>query len=169
MVSSGDTASQLHPGSAQDGYSFGIHNLEPDDKSDSWISDDDDPLVLSSCSGPQPSLIPLCRCYAHSFRQHKRLCDIYEYSASSLFKPYDFNSLLAEVCDAFEDVVSSFEEPSYQVTLCTDNIVNFIHSVLDTLESLFSSGLMDWAFDSDPSGDLRHHTLMSLRTIIRCY
>ena len=28
---------------------------------------------------------------------------------------------------------------------------------------------MDWAFDTDPSGDLRHYTLMSLRTIVECY
>ena len=55
------------------------------------------------------------------------------------------------------------------VTLHTDNIVNFIHSVLGTLESLSSSGLMDQAFDSDPSEDLRHYTLMSLRTIVGYY
>ena len=169
VASSGDTASQPYPGSVQDSCSFVVHDLEPDDESDSWISDDDDPPALSSCSGPHPSLIPLCRCYAHGFWQHKGLRDIYKYSRSPLLEPYNFNDLLAEICDTFKDVVSSFEEPFYQVTLHTNNVVNFTHSVLCTLESLSSSGLMDQVFDSDPSGDLRHHTLMTLRTIVRCY
>ena len=73
------------------------------------------------------------------------------------------------VSNAFKDMVSSFEEPFYQVILCTNNIVNFTYSVLCTLESFSSSGLMDQAFDSDSLGDLRHHTLMTLRTIIGHY
>ena len=133
VVFSGDTASQPYSGSVQDGCFFSIHDLEPDDESDSWISDDDDPPALSSHSGPHPSLIPLCCHYAHGFQQHEGLQDIYKYSTSSSLESYDFNSLLAEVCDAFEDMVSSFEEPFYQVTLHTDNIVKFIYSVLRTL------------------------------------
>ena len=66
-------------------------------------------------------------------------------------------------------MVFSFEEPFYQVTLRTNNIINFTHSVLHTLEFFSSSGLMDQVFDSDPLGDLRHHILMTLRTIIGCY
>ena len=66
-------------------------------------------------------------------------------------------------------MVSLFEELFYQVILHTNNIVNFTYNVLHTLESLFSSGLMSWTFDSDLSGNLRHHTLMTLRTIVRHY
>ena len=169
MASSGDTASQSYPGSIQDGCPFIVHDLEPDDESNSWISNNDDPPALSSHSSPHPFLIPLRHHYAHGFQQHEGLWDIYEYSASSLLEPYDFNSLLAEVCNAFKDVVSSFEKPFYQVTLRTDNIVNFTHSILCTLESLFGSGLIDQVFDSDPLGDLRRHTLMTLRTIVGHY
>ena len=96
--------SQPYPGSVQDSSSLIACDLEPDDKSDSWISDDEDPPGLSSCTDPLSSRIPLRRRYAHGFRQHGGFQDIYEYSTASLLEPYDFNDLLGEVRDALEDL-----------------------------------------------------------------
>ena len=139
------------------------------DESDSWISDSGDHPVFSSCSGPHLFLISLCCYYIHGFRQHEGLQDIYEYFTSLSLESYDFNSLLAEICNALEDVVFFFEEFSFQVTLCINNIVHFIYSVLCTLDSCSSFSLIDQMFDTDPLWDLRHHILMALRTIVGHY
>ena len=41
--------------------------------------------------------------------------------------------------------------------------------MLDTLESLSYSDLMDQTFETDPLDDLGHHILMSLRSIVGHY
>ena len=64
---------------------------------------------------------------------------------------------------------TSFEEPSEQILLRNEHVVTFIESVLLTLESLSYSGLMDRTFEADPSGGLRHHFLMTLRSIVGRY
>ena len=158
-----------YPGSVQDGSSLIACDLEPDDESDSWISDDEDPPGLSSHIDPHSSQIPLHRHYAHGFRQHGGFWDIYKYSTSSLLEPYNFNHLLVEACDALDDLRTSFEEPSEQILLHTKHVVSFIQSVLFTLESLSYSTLLDRTFETDPSGGLRHHFLMTLRSIVGCY
>ena len=125
--------SQPYPGSVQDGSFLIACNLEPDNKSDSWISDDEDPPGLSSHIDPHSPRIPLRRRYAHDFRQHGGFRDIYEYSTASLLEPYDFNDLLGEVHDALEDLRTSFEEPSEQILLHNEHVVTFIESVLLTV------------------------------------
>ena len=161
--------SQPYPGSVQDGSSLITCDLEPDDESDSWISDDEDPPGLSSRTDPHSSRIPLRHRYAHGFRQHEEFQNIYEYSTSSLLEPYDFNDLLVEACDALDDLRTSFEEPSEQILLRTKHVVSFIQSVLFMLKSLSYSNLLDRTFETDPSGGLRHHFLMTLRSVVGYY
>ena len=161
--------SQPYPGLVQDGSFLITCDLEPDYESDSWISDDEDPPGLSSRTDPHSSQIPLRRHYAHGFRQHGGFWNIYEYSISSLLEPYNFNDLLVETCDALNDLRTSFEEPSEQILLRTKHVVSFIQSVLFTLKSLSYSNLLDRTFETDPLGGLRHHFLMTLRSIIGCY
>ena len=74
-----------------------------------------------------------------------------------------------EVRDALEDLRTSFEEPSDQILPRNEHVVTFIESVLLTLESLSYSGLMDRTFEADPLGGLRHHFLMTLRSIVGRY
>ena len=120
-------------------------------------------------SDPHSSQIPLHCCYAHGFWQHGGFRDIYKYSTSSLLEPYNFNDLLVEACNALNDLRTFFEEPSEQILLRTEHVVTYIQGVLYTLESFSYSGLLDWTFETDPLGDLRHHFLMSLRSTIGCY
>ena len=41
-----------------------------------------------------------------------------------------------------------------------------MQGVLDTLKFLSYSGLMDWTFETDSLGNLRHHVLISLRSTV---
>ena len=125
----GSTVSQSYPGSVQDGSFFITCNLEPDNESDSWISDDENPPGLSSHSNPHSSWSPLHCCYAHGLWQHKGFWNIYKYSTFSLLESYDFNDLLVEACNALKDLGTSFEEPSDQILLCTEYVVTFIQSM----------------------------------------
>ena len=76
---------------------------------------------------------------------------------------------MVEACDALDDLRTSFEEPSEQILLRTEHIVSFIQSVLLMLESLSYSTLLDQTFETDPLSGLRHHFLMTLRSVVGRY
>ena len=74
-----------------------------------------------------------------------------------------------EVCEGLEYIREVLDEPELSPPINDKCLMDFQYDLLSTLHTLSDTGHMDRVFNIDPTGGLRHQSLVVLRLILGLY
>jgi hypothetical protein len=165
-------SSPPHPGSAQDDDTVGPLDPAPDSESDAWTTDDDVSSATPSRSPggrpyPRARIQRSSRSSRHTTDWHDLMGE-YEPNTDAL-RDTSLNGLLDEVSGMLAHLREVLDSPPNPSSLSTQRLMDFQYDTLSVLILLSEHGLMDRVFDADPSGMLRHQSLLVLRMILGRY
>lgn len=164
-------SSPPHPGLAQDDDTVDPLELAPDSESDAWTTDDDVSPAPSHSPGGRPYSRARVRRSSRSIRHTTDWHDLMgEYEPDTdVLRDTSLNGLLDEASGKLAYLREVLDSPPNPSSLSTQRLMDFQYDVISTLIPLSEHGLMDRVFDADPSGMLRHQSLLVLRMILGRY